>query len=83
MNEIWISELWKPCEKYLLHHEVREIQHRAAGLSQEEAHEKAVREDRTYWRDEVSYREFLRKLKAMDRETALRKTAEDSTADRS
>lgn len=83
LNEIWISELWKPYEKYLLHHEVREIQYRAAGLSQEEAHEKAVRDDRTYWKDDASYRESVRRLKAMDRETALRKAANDSTGDRS
>ncbi len=83
LNEIWISELWKPYEKYLLYHEVREIQHQAAGFAPAEAHEKALRDGRTYWKDDSLYREFLRKLKAMDRETAVRKTTNDSTGDRS
>lgn len=82
-NEIWISELWKPYERYILLHEVQEIQHRAAGLSQEEAHEKALGDDRTYWKDDAVYRVFVRKLKAMDRETALRKEVNDSMGDRS
>ncbi len=83
LNEIWISELLKPYEKYILHHEVQEIQHRATRLSPEEAHEKALRDDRIHWKDDASYREFMRKLKAMDRETALRKAANDSMGDRS
>lgn len=83
LNEIWISELWKPYERYILHHQVREIQHRAAGLSSEEAHEKAVADDRIRWKDDLVYQGFVQELMAMDRRTALRKVKEASSEDRS
>ncbi|WP_179193063.1 hypothetical protein [Thermococcus litoralis] len=42
LNEIWISELLRPYERYILFHELREIKHRAEGCSVEEAHKKAL-----------------------------------------
>ena len=32
LNEIWISEIWRPYEKYVLFHELQEIKHRAEGF---------------------------------------------------
>jgi competence protein ComEA len=37
LNEIWISEMWRSYEKYILFHELREIYHRANGMSANEA----------------------------------------------
>lgn len=43
LNEIWISEMWRSYEKYIVFHELREIYYRANGFSREEAHEKAIK----------------------------------------
>lgn len=45
LNEIWISELLRPYERYILFHELREIKHRAEGCSGEEAHKKALEDE--------------------------------------
>ena len=51
LNEIWISEKWKKYERFILYHEWREIEHRAADLSVTEAHERAERDERALWQD--------------------------------
>ncbi len=42
LNEIWISEKWKPYAKYIIFHELREIYYRATGIERDDAHEKAI-----------------------------------------
>lgn|GEM_PF-862898 len=46
LNEIWISELLRSYERYVLFHELREIKHRAEGCSVEEAHKKALEDEK-------------------------------------
>ncbi|MBS3814079.1 MAG: hypothetical protein V5A79_01195 [Candidatus Bipolaricaulota bacterium] len=48
MNEIWISERLKEFEKYILHHELQEIKHRARGLDVKTAHEKALEDEKVF-----------------------------------
>lgn len=45
LNEIWISERFREYERYILFHELQEIKHRAEGLSVEEAHKKALKDE--------------------------------------
>ena len=45
LNEIWISERFREYERYVLFHELQEIKHRAEGLSVEEAHKKALKDE--------------------------------------
>jgi hypothetical protein len=55
-NEIWISELWRKYERFILYHELREIQHRAAGHDVDTAHELAERDERALWQDNPRWR---------------------------
>jgi competence protein ComEA len=73
LNEIWISEMWKPYETYIIFHELREIYHRAKGLSRDEAHEKAVEEGSSLWRDESLWQKMIRDVQEMDRKTVEKK----------
>jgi len=69
MNEIWISEMWKPYEKYILFHELREIHYRAEGLSRDEAHKKAVQDAHSLWENEPSFHKMIKEIKETDRRT--------------
>jgi competence protein ComEA len=49
LNKISISEMWKPYERFIVFHELREICYRAVGLDRDEAHEKARQNERSLW----------------------------------
>jgi competence protein ComEA len=49
LNEIWISEMWKPYKAYIIFHELREIYYRIKGFSRDEAHEKAAQDGLSLW----------------------------------
>ena len=61
-NEIWISERWRPYERFVLYHELREIEARAAGLSVEEAHEQAERAELALWRHNPLWKRMNREF---------------------
>jgi competence protein ComEA len=73
LNEIWISEMWKPYEKYILFHELREIYHRAKGLSRDEAHEKSMHDGSLLWKNDPSLQKLVREIHKMDQKTAEKK----------
>ncbi|MFB6151619.1 MAG: hypothetical protein ABEJ40_07425 [Haloarculaceae archaeon] len=56
MNEIWISERWRKYERFVLFHELREIEHRARGCDKTTAHERAERDERSHWGDNPRWR---------------------------
>jgi competence protein ComEA len=73
LNEIWISEKWKPYTKYIVFHELREICYRAKGFERDDAHEKAIEDQLTLWRDDRLFLEMIRDMEDMDRKTAEKK----------
>jgi competence protein ComEA len=73
LNEIWISEMWKPYEKYILFHELREIYYRAKGISRDEAHEKAIQDKPVLWENDSLLQKLVKEIKEMDRKTAEKK----------
>jgi competence protein ComEA len=73
MGEIWISELWRPYEKFILFHELREIHYRTCGLGRDEAHECAVRDGESLWRNEPLWHKMVHDIVEMDRRTAEKK----------
>jgi len=73
LNEIWISEKWKPYAKYIIFHELREIYHRAKGFERDGAHEKAIEDQLTLWKDDHLFSKMVRDMKEMDRKTAEKK----------
>ena len=73
LNEIWISELWKPYEKYILFHELREIYYRAKGISRNEAHKKAIQDGFVLWENDPLLWKLIREIEEMDRKTAKRR----------
>ena len=81
LNEIWISELWKPYEKYMLFHELREIYYRAKGINRNEAHEKAIQDGFALWENDPLLWKLIKEIGEMDRKTAKRRK-KASTYDR-
>jgi len=73
LNEIWISEMWKPYEKYILSHERKEIYYRAKGLSRNEAHEKAMQDGFVLWENDPLLQKLIKEVEEMDRKTAKKK----------
>jgi competence protein ComEA len=73
LNEIWISELWKPYEKYILFHELREIHHRARGISRNDAHEKALQDGFSLWKNDLLLSKFTKEVDEMDKKTGEKK----------
>ena len=63
LNEIWISEMWRPYEKYILFHELREIHYRGKGLNPKSAHEKAVEDQLKRWKDDAEFRRMVAEIK--------------------
>ena len=55
-NEIWLSDRWWKYERFILYHELREIENRAAGYGVTEAHERAERDERSHWQDNPRWR---------------------------
>jgi len=56
VDEIWISERWRKYERFILFHEWREIEYRAAGHGVAEAHELAERDELALWRRNPRWR---------------------------
>jgi len=73
LNEIWISEMWKPYEKYILFHEIKEIEYKAAGLDSQEAHERAAKHALPEWKNDPTFQKMIKEIKRMDRKTARKK----------
>jgi len=73
LNEIWISEMWRPYEKYILFHELREIHHRANGLNAKSAHEEAIEDTPREWKDDAEFQRMVTEMKKMDEKTAKKK----------
>jgi len=73
LNEIWISEMWKPYEEYILFHELREIYYRRKGLNPKDAHEKAIEDTPEKWKDDAKFRKMVAEIKKMDETTARKK----------
>jgi competence protein ComEA len=78
LNEIWISEMWKPYEKYIFFHELREIYYRAQGISRDEAHEKAIQDGFSLWRNDLLLEKLIREIREMDQKTVEKKKRDKS-----
>jgi len=66
LNEIWLSEKFKPYEKYVLHHELTEIKYRAEGSGVREAHLQAE-EDEKIWEGDQKWEELRREINLVGR----------------
>ncbi len=71
LNEIWISEKYVRYERYILHHELEEIRHRAEGHDAESAHGKAM-EDAEIWEGEGLWEELQREINLASLESLCR-----------
>ncbi len=69
LNEIWISKKYKEFEEYILYHELREIKHRAEGLSVDQAHELATKETEEKYRGDPKYEKLRREINIASKET--------------
>lgn len=69
LNEIWISEKWKPFEEYILYHELREIKHRAAGHSVERPHELARKDAEEKYRGDPKHERLRTEINIASKET--------------
>jgi competence protein ComEA len=58
LNDVWLSERWREYERYLLFHEFREIQYRAAGLGKTEAYARAEQDELDRFGGEAAWREM-------------------------
>lgn len=61
LNEVWITELLRPYERYILYHELNEIRYRAQGSDVDEAHQKAL-EDDLIWEGDPKWEELQREI---------------------
>ena len=62
LNEIWVSELFRPYARYILFHELAEIKHRARGLGPREAHERALRDEEERFRGDPQWEKLRREI---------------------
>ena len=69
LDEIWMTERLKSFEKYILHHELQEIKHRARGCGVSEAHEKALLDGEEVWGDEKGWQRLQREINLVTEET--------------
>lgn len=67
MNEIWLSEKFKPYERYVLFHELQEIKYRAKGYSVQKAHQKA-KKDEKIWEGDPKWEELRREVNLVGKE---------------
>lgn len=58
MDEVWVSEKWREYSRFVLFHELREIQYHAAGYGTEAAHERTERDEIALWWDNPRWREM-------------------------
>lgn len=72
LNEVWLTELLRPYERYVLYHELNEIKYRAQGYGVERAHELALEDDEV-WEGDPRWDEFQREINVVppDRVVAL------------
>lgn len=61
LNEVWLTEFLRPYERYILYHELNEIEYRAAGYGVDAAHERAVEDDR-FWEGDPQFEELQREI---------------------
>jgi competence protein ComEA len=79
VNEIWISEGLREFEKYILYHEIKEIEYRARGYDGSTAHSKAKEDEKVFSGDpnwerlrteiNIASREVLADLAGIDEKT--------------
>jgi hypothetical protein len=62
--------MWRPYEKYIFFHELREIYYRASGYSKNEAHKKAVQDIFSLWCNDRLFHKMIKDMEEMDRKTA-------------
>jgi len=65
--------MWKPYEKFIVFHELREIYYRGRGFSRDETHEKAVQDGISLWDADPLWEKMLKDIEEMDRKTAEKK----------
>ncbi len=70
LNEIWLSEKFKPYEKYVLCHELQEIKYRAKGHGVKEAHLQA-KKDEKIWKGDPKWEELRREINLVGRKLFL------------
>lgn len=70
LNEVWLTELLRPYEPYILHHELNEIKFRARGYDVEEAHERALEADKV-WEGDPGWEEIRREINLVPPERVL------------
>ncbi len=70
-NEIWLSDKLRPYERYILYHELREIEYRSEGYSVEEAHLKA-KKDETIWEGDTRWEELRREINLVGEDIVTR-----------
>lgn len=68
LNEIWISEIWRPYEKYVLFHELQEIKHRAEGLDVEQAHNEASKDEIRVFKGDPIWERLKREINIAPKE---------------
>lgn len=73
INEIWVSDKWKPYAKYIIFHELREIYYRAKGFERDKAHEKAIKDEYMLWKNDRLWLKGRREVEEMDKKTAEKK----------
>jgi competence protein ComEA len=73
LGEIWISELWKRYERFIVFHELREIRYRAEGSARDKAHERAGQDGKSLWGDDPLWVQMVVDIEEMDRRTKKRK----------
>lgn len=61
LNEVWLTEFLRPYENYVLYHELNEIEYRAEGYGVDEAHQKALEDDRI-WEGDPKWEELQREI---------------------
>ncbi len=71
LNEIWISEVFRPYERYILYHELREIAYRADGHGVREAHKLAEQDEEKRWRGDHKWEELKREINVAPKKLLL------------
>lgn len=66
LNEIWISEHWEKYERFILYHELREIEYRRQGATAEDAHFLSQKDCILMWKDDPVWRKGLVELHIQD-----------------
>ncbi len=67
LNEIWLSEKFKPYEKFVLYHELQEIKYRAKGYGVKESHHKASKDEKI-WKGDPKWEELRREINLVNRD---------------